>query len=288
MTRHAVKARPARFPGAWRTSFRRAADWQRIMHKSFAYVLTSVVLGSFAASTVHGAEPSAPMSVDLLAELQPLRPRVDSPADLAPRLRPIAALAQKGKWQPACLASEALRSNLLRQAARLFYAPDRAKGADVAGIDRFLNVYVRGRTPLLEVPADVFAPAASWRAIAVDACVRANRGDLAVLFVAEAAGAARAGSLEGSAARVAMAVAMAQRAGRWQAALSVLATEDSGVRALLLRALATAEVKTRNRFLDEARRSVTRPDELRLIAKVEALLRADRAPPNPALGGRTP
>jgi hypothetical protein len=109
-----------------------------------------------------------------------------------------------------------------------------------------------------------------------------------VLFVAEAAGAARAGSVEGSAARVALAVAMAQRAGRWQAALSVLATEDSSVRALLLRALATMEVKTRNRFLDEARRSVTRPDELRLIAKVEALLRADRAPPNPALGGRTP
>jgi hypothetical protein len=144
----------------------------------------------------------------------------------------------------------------------VMYAPDRFKGADVEAIERFLDAFVRGRWPLLELPVDVLVPGAPWRALAVDACVRADRGDIAVAFVAEAAGAARAGSVEGTALRLALAVAMAQRAGRWSAGVAVLAPEDAGVRVLLLRALASQDAKVRAKFLDEA-----------LVTRVEQLLK---------------
>lgn len=240
-------------------------------------VLTAVVPAGLALPALAADR----LPVDLLVDLQPLRPRSARPEELAPKLRPIAALHAKQKWLPTCEAGEALRSEVMRQGARLLYAPDRFKGADVEGIERFLDTYVRGRLPLLELPLDVLVPAAPFRAVAVDACVRAERGDLAVPFVAEAAGAAKPGSPEGSALRLALAVAMAQRAGRWAAGAAVLTAEDGGVRALLLRALASADATSRAKWLDDARHAVSRPEDPALVTRVETLLKGTQPKETP-------
>lgn len=236
--------------------------------------ISRLVPGLFVLGQFLGFEASAAdrLPLDLLVELQPLRPRTVRTEEIAPKLRPAAALHGKQKWQQACDSAEALRSALMRTAAKLFYAPDRKKGGDVDGIERFLDAYVRGKMPLLELPLDVFSPAAGFRAIAVDACIRADRGDLALPFLAEIAGAARPGSADGTAARLALAVALAQRTGRWSAGVAVLTPEDAGVRVLLLRALAETDAAKRTVWLAEARKSVARPEDPALMTRVEALL----------------
>lgn len=208
---------------------------------------------------------AAPLPIDLVAALQPLQPHADQAARWAPALKPVAALAQKGRHAQACRTSEALRSDLMHKASLLFYAPER-KNADVAAIDRFLDQWARGPMAVLEVPAETLAPAASWRALAVDSCVRAGLPDIALAFVAEAGG-----SEADAATRTSLAVVLAQRAGAWSAALPVLVGAQPTLRNLLLRALAAAP-REGQRLLEEARVLATLAAEQALVDAVARAL----------------
>jgi len=210
----------------------------------------------------------AALPLELLVQLQPLHPRqaiaADKKAEVAPGLRALAVLHSRGRHAEVCKASEALRAKLLADAARLFYAPDR-KSPDIEAIEDFLDSYVRGRTPMLEVPGEVFTPAAAWRALAVDSCVRAAMPELALAMVATA------GSLgQDRAERLALAVVLAQRAGVWRAALPVLGADGGGLRAHLVRALAATTQASAASHLQVAEKAAHSADERQLVEQVRA------------------
>jgi len=220
---------------------------------------------ALAASLLAVPAAAAPVGKDLVVALQPLQPHADQALRWAPALRPVAALARQGRHAQACRASEALRVDLMRKASRLFYAPAR-KNADLAGIEQFLDQWARGKSAVLEVPAETFAPAASWRALAVDSCVRAGLPDVALAFVAEA------GGMQADAATTAaLAVVLAQRSGAWSAGLPVLVGAAPMWRTLLLRALAAAPAQAAQ-LIGEARTLVTLPAEQALVDRVAAVL----------------
>lgn len=207
------------------------------------------------------AHGQAVLPAEVVIALQPLRAPAARPTDWAVPLRPIAQYHAKGRYLQACQQSEALRGRLMKEASRLFYGQDR-KQADYDGIERFLDSYVRGRTPVLEIPTEVFAPAAPWRALAVDACVRAGEPEKALRFVADAGSAG-----QDATSRVALAVVLAQKAGSWQAALPVLIGQREGVRVLLLRALAAGPNGGKS-FYTQADRAALLPEERALVTLV--------------------
>ncbi|MBI5609970.1 MAG: hypothetical protein HY902_13940, partial [Deltaproteobacteria bacterium] len=167
---------------------------------------------------------------DLAIRLQPLRPAVERPEALAVPLRPLAKAYQKRQYAKVCQASRDRWQLLMTRAAKIFYAPDRA-APDVDAIERFMNEMVLGPRPQLAVGAERFVAFGTWKALAIDACLRAHRGGDALVFaVGEPAGA----SMD-----AALAVALAARAESWAAADLPVRTES--LRAALLRALRAPE-----------------------------------------------
>lgn len=231
----------------------------------FRFLLAFAVLGG---TSLLPGPALAVLPLPLLTELQPLQPRVQSADGLAPPLRPWLALHQRGRHAEVCDRSETLRQKLFAEAARLFYAPER-KDPDLSAIEAFLERHVRGPTPLLEMPAEGFAPAATWRALAVDSCVRAGLPAKALPFLTLAGGTGADAT-----ARVALAVVRAQQAGSWTAGVAVLAGIDAGVRGRLLRALA-AEPKAAQAWLAQARTAATLPTEQALVNQVAKHLNLD-------------
>ncbi len=208
---------------------------------------------------------------DLVVALQPLRPPADAAAtSWAPPLRDIARDHTKGKFAAACKGSDVLRQRLMAESARLFYGASR-KSADVHGIERFLDKWLRGPSPVLEIPSETFAPAARWRALAVDACARATLPDLGLSFLAHGGGQGEAGGV-----RLATALLRVQKSGNWQAALPALGPDDKASRVLLVRALA-AGPKEAQRYVEQAERAASMPDEQALVAQVKKVL-AGRVP----------
>jgi hypothetical protein len=205
------------------------------------------------------------VSAQLAAELQPLRPHFDRPEALPTPLRPVQALLAKGKAAEACAQSEALRAARLGEAARLFFKPDRLAGGDTTGILGFLDKYVRARPAWLETPRDVFVPTAPWRALGVVACLQAGQPAAAVAYVQEA----RPGAPD----RVALAVALAMRAGVWRRATDVLEPADRSTRAWLVRALAAGDAAGRDAALLEAHRQAQGDADVALCGKIEAVLK---------------
>lgn len=177
------------------------------------------------------AEPAG-FSAALAAELQPLRGAVDRPEAFAAALRPALAAYKQRQWAKACSLSAARYQQLMQQAAKIFFGMER-KNADHAAIERFLDAHVRGEKAELEVAGEGFVPAAAWRSLAVDACVRAAKPDEAVRMIAMVASLADDGP-----ARQALAVARAQQEGHWPAAAAVVARSRDGLRVALIRALA--------------------------------------------------
>lgn len=235
------------------------------MHKS------SLVLALLALVAANSGALAAPLPLDLVTALQPLQPRTEGAARWPAPLRAIAVQAAKGHHAQACRASEALRADLMHKAAALFFAPER-KNADVPAIERFLEQWVRGPAPLLEVPTETFTPVAQWRALAVDSCVRASMPDVALTFLAQA------GSHGGdSTSRTALAVVLAQRAADWSAALAVLAGTEPSLRVLLLRALAGTSPRGEP-WLAQARAQARAPSDMGLVDAVAVVLAARGSP----------
>ena len=138
-----------------------------------------------ASGQVTQAYAAGPPPMALLYGWQPLVPHVGASRQRA-ELRPLAASYKKKRWAKLCNASERLRQRLLHRAAKLFYRPVR-QGADTRAIERFLERYVRGASPLLITAGEVFAPAPALRDLAVHGCVRAGKPHLAERFVAQVA-----------------------------------------------------------------------------------------------------
>ncbi len=208
-----------------------------------------------AASDVR-ADP-APWSWDLAVQLQPLRPALDKPAALAAPLRPMAAAYQKRQFAAVCKASGQRWQGLMLKASKLFYAAERSR-ADSEAIERFFDEHVRGERPLLALGAERFVPAATWRALALDACLRAHRGAEALVF---AVGAPQepVASLD-----VARAVALAARTESW-AALDLPIGAES-LRAVLLRALLAPEQA--GTWLARAKEQVRQAEDRELVTAV--------------------
>ena len=170
----------------------------------------------------------------ILVDLQPLSPHIDDPVWRRPETRRLLAAWRGQRFLAACTGSASLLDRLLHEGAALFYGPERRR-ANVDGIERFMSRYVSGSDALLEVRAELFAPGPSWRRPAVDACVRAARPDIAIRFVAVAAG------LDGTLPmRTAMAVALLDRDGLPQVVEAWIGTRSGGVSQALLRAVGYA------------------------------------------------
>jgi len=168
----------------------------------------------------------------VLALWQPLRPNLSAPILKRAELRAAVKAYRLRRWSVSCAASAKALDRIEARAARLFYAPKR-EGADLDGIDRFLAKFLRGKAPLLEVVGELFVPAAAWRALVVDGCVRAKRPQIADRFLAHAA-LTRMGP---RAQRLRSALALV----RWQASRAqqpwLVAGQSGGARTWLLRAV---------------------------------------------------
>ncbi len=128
--------------------------------------------------------PPPPWS--LILQWLPLKPQPS--ATLQRReLRAIAQDLERGRPEAACQAAAALLDARQLEASRLFYAPIR-KDADLAGIERFLDAFVRGPDPMLVVAGEQWAPAPSWRDTAAVACARAAKPAIAERFLRASAG----------------------------------------------------------------------------------------------------
>ncbi len=176
--------------------------------------------------------PRLHVPTSLVAMWQPLYPRDRDATYRRSELRALLKKHRKKRFSAACKGAESLRSRLMKQASALFYK-HRRKNADVGAIERFIERYVQGKVPLLSIAGEVFAPSAAFRRLAVDACVRANRPELADRFLAQAAGAGVDRQL-----RLALAAVRLQRDGRPTAVLWLVGKEGGGARAALFRALA--------------------------------------------------
>lgn len=195
-----------------------------------------VGLGSVGASVAMAAAPCeaapVPFQTQLAAELQPLRGSPDRPEWYAAELKPVLKAYQRKNWAEACRQSDVHFAALMQTAARLFFGPERKK-ADTEAIERFLDAKVRGTKPVLEVAAEGFAPAAPWRSLAVDACIRAEQPAAALAQIQLIA----SNSGDGPAV-VALAVARAQADRSWASAAAVVAKSKDALRVHLIRALA--------------------------------------------------
>ncbi|MSP90405.1 MAG: hypothetical protein EXR79_01145 [Myxococcales bacterium] len=225
---------------------------------------SAAIAAAFGVLWGHDASAAAP-SVDLLAQIQPLRPRLARPQDAPPALRLSAVAHARANWSVACTATATLRAERMRTAAGVFFGAQRAD-ADLAGIDRFLTANVRGPTPLFEITAEVLVAARLFRALGVDSCVRAGRPDLALPFVASLGGIG-----QDALARVALAVVRVQAAGDWRASGPELAGERGGVHVAVLRALAQGR-RRGNAMLIEAERTALAPAEAALVAAARKAL----------------
>ena len=121
----------------------------------------------------------------------------------------------------------------MRQASKLFYRPIR-QGADTIAIERFLNRYVRGSSPLLVTSGEVFAPAPALRDLAVHGCLRVGKAKVAERFIAQSAIAGTESRL-----RVALAIIRLKTGQSAAAQLWLVGKTGGGTRAALLRALAS-------------------------------------------------
>lgn len=178
------------------------------------------------------AASPVPFQTQLAAELQPLRGSPDRAEWYAAELKPVLKAYQRKQWAQACKQSDARFAGLMQTASKLFFGPERKK-AEGEAIERFLDAKVRGTKPVLEVAAEGFAPAAPWRSLAVDACVRADQPAAALAQIQLIASAAGDGP-----AVVALAVARAQVDRNWASAAAVVANSKDALRVNLIRALA--------------------------------------------------
>lgn len=201
----------------------------------------------------------APWSWDLAVRLQPLRPAVEHPEALAAPLRPLAKAYQKQQYAKVCQASRERWQSLMARAAKLFYAPDRA-APDVDAIERFMNEMVLGPRPQLAVGAERFVAVATWKALAIDACLRAHRGGDALLFAG--------GEPVGASMDAALAVALAARAESWAAA--DLPAHAESLRGVLLRALRAPEQAAS--WLKQAQAMARLAEDRELVAAVASHL----------------
>ena len=227
---------------------------------TFTFVVLALIAQVAAAQT---REPAPGLDIDLIARLQPLRPRQES---LPPPLVAVAKLIARKSYPQACKQVVNLRTDLLHKAAPLFYQPDRRRGGDVEGVSAFLRRYVEGPKPLLQIVQETFVPAQAMRALAVDACVRANQPQQAVPFVADLA------LLSNDAqSRLALALLKAQAAQSWQAGMTAIDRTVTGPRAALLRALA-GQPPGAQALCAQAWREAASPEEVALAQQVAKLL----------------
>ena len=205
---------------------------------------------------------SAPLAFQtaLAVDLQPLRGVTDRPEWFAAELKPIVQAYQRKQWAKACTLSDAKYKRLMQTAARLFFGPERKK-AQTEAIEQFLDSKVRGTPPVLEVAAEGFVPAAPWRSITVDACVRADLPAIAVAQIGLIASVTGDG-----AAVVALAVARGQADRSWASAAAIVAKSKDGLRVVLLRAL--AEPPTARHWLAAAEQHLQTGDDRALLSAV--------------------
>ena len=203
--------------------------------------------------------PRVRVPTSLVAMWQPLRPIDRDATYRRSELRSLFKKHRKRHFLAACQGAEALRNRLMKQAARLFYK-HRRKNADIGAIERFIERHVQGKAPLLSIAGEVFAPSAAFRRLAVDACVRANRPDLADKFLAQVAGAGVDRQL-----RLALAAVRLQRDGQPSVVLWLVGQHGGGARAALFRALA-AKGAERARHIEAARKEATVSEQALLDA----------------------
>lgn len=221
------------------------------------------LVGALAITTMLAARAGlaapVPFQSALAAEIQPLLGVSDRPDWFAAELKPVLQAYQRKHWAKACALSDAKYNSLLQTASRLFFGPERKK-AEANAIERFLDDKVRGTKPVLEVAAEGFAPAAPWRSLTVDACVRADQPAIALSHIGMIASASGDGP-----AVVALAVARAQVDRSWASAAAVVAKSRDALRVQLIRAL--AEPAQARHWLAEAARHVqTGEDQALLVA----------------------
>ncbi len=226
--------------------------------------LQQVLLACLTGPAVLAAQPcqATPVAFQttLAAELQPLRGSVDRPEWFAAELKPILRAYQRKQWGKACAQSDGQLKGLMLTASRLFFGSERKK-AETEAIERFLDAKVRGTTPVLEVAAEGFAPAAPWRSLAVDACIRAEQPEAAVAQIQMIASAAGDGP-----ALVALAVARAQADRNWSSAAAVVAKSKDALRVLLIRAL--AQPAEAGHWLAAAEKWLQTGEDQKLLASV--------------------
>lgn len=204
-------------------------------------VMTSAVMGVCAPRAALAVVPS-----ELAARWQPLRPRSGDPTYGRPELKRAWRDHGKARYARSCKAVEALRARLMRKASALFYKPVR-KGADLGGIEAFMQRYVRGKAPLLQIAHEVFVPSAGLRNLAVDTCARAGKPDIASRFLDQAA-------LSGTEARLRVALAVTRMASGSNAAEVrwLVGERGGGARAVLLRAIGAPGALVK-RYVQQAR-----------------------------------
>ncbi len=224
-------------------------------------VFSMLGLGSLALATPPPA--AILLDADFIARLQPLRARQESlPAPLVA----ISKLVAKKRYPQACGQIAKLRLDLVRKAAPLFYQPDRRRGGDVEGVSHFLTTHVEGPKPLLQIVQETFVPSQAMRALAVDACVRANQPKEAVVFVADLALLSHDAQ-----SRLTLALLKAQIAGDWHAGLSAIDQSVAGPRTALFRALAGQQPGNQP-LVAQAWREAASPEEVALTQQVAKAL----------------
>lgn len=228
-------------------------------HFTQIFLMLLVALAPFNATAEVPIAPRETLDADLIARLQPLRARRES---LAAPLVAIAKLVERKRYPQACAQIAKLRVNLVRKAAPLFYQPTRQGGGDVEGVSHFLQTHVEGPKPTLQIIQETFVPSQAMRALAVEACVRANQPQQALPFVADLALLSHDPQ-----SRLTLGLLKAQIAGRWQEAMASIDLTVTGPRAALLRALA-GQPPGAQALCAQAWREAASPEEVALARQV--------------------
>lgn len=224
----------------------------------FALATAGVVLVS--ANAWASSPPVDPKVVEALLAIQPRSEAI--PKSLAGAKKQ----ADRKNYAAACKLVMTRHQALLRQAAPLFYQPDRRRGGDDVGLTSFLEHHLEGPQPELQMVAESLVPAPGVRALGIWVCLRAGLPGQAEVLVRDLA------LLHAEPqARLTLALLRAQSSGRWADGAAVLGPDQRTPRALLLRALA-GEAPGAKALLEQASREAATPQEQQLAAQVSQLL----------------
>ena len=233
-----------------------------------SYGSALVVAAVMGAGVVPPALVVAAVPADVAARWQPLRPRAGDPTYARAELKRSWRDHRKKRYARTCKSCERLRARLMKRGAALFYKPER-KGADLGAIKSFMNRYVRGKTPLLQVVHEVLVPSAAFRSLAVDACMRAHRPQFARHFIEQAAVSSKDSRLRTAVAVVRMAAGQNAAEIGW-----LIAAKGGGARAALLRATGAPRA-IRERHIAEARKVMGLAEREDLEAVISWLKRSE-------------